>query len=163
MADKNGLAQVLDKIVEGMGKAKKNVSTDDAANILPKPISQEIGDGVIVWRWMVPGEIVVEAVLATRTDNQSGLEKNEYVVGIQMPDSENDTYALFGDAAKHLGQAVLSAWNWQNIWRLHAGDYLLELLSKEPAQEFSDVAQIVEPEIIEPEILDDYPISNVQG
>lgn len=167
MAEKNGLAQLLDKVAEGLSKAKKNVAVgEDVANILPKPVSQEIGDGVIVWTWMVPGDITVESVLATRNNNQSKLEKGEYVVGVKLPESENSTYALHGDTAKDLGQAILSAWNWKNIWRVHAGDYLLDVLSfePEPPVEVEGFADVVPPAIA-PEIIDadDYPVSNVQG
>jgi hypothetical protein len=29
----------------------------------------------------------------------------------------------------------LSAWNWQHIWKMHAGDFLLDILSQEPVAE----------------------------
>ena len=168
MAEKNGFAQVLDKLAEGLSKAKKNVSVgDDVANILPKPVNQSIGDGVIVWRWVIPGDIVVESVLATRTANQSSLEKGEYVVGVQFPESENATYALYGDTAKDVGQAILSAWNWKNIWRLHAGDFLLQELSFEPeppveVETSAPPVEAVVEAVVEVDV-EDYPVANVQG
>jgi hypothetical protein len=178
MTEKNGFAQVLDKLVEGLNKAKKNGSSistsSDVANVLPKPTNQNIGDGVIVWQWMVPGEVIVEAVLATRTHNQSSLEKGEYVVGVQFPESENATYALYGDSAKDVGQAILSAWNWKNIWRLHAGDFLLEELSWEPQPPVEVETSAPAPQVAETidvdsfavettPSFDEYPIGNVQG
>lgn len=161
MTEKNGFAQVLDKIAEGVSRnAKKD---DDVLNMLPKPNNQEIGDGIIVWRWHLTSGTVIEAILATRHSNQVNLEKDTYVVNVQFPKSNNCSYSFFDDTAKEIGQALLSAWNWQNVWKLHVGDFLLETLSKEPPQEFDNIE--AEAEIIA-DILDDdddFAINNAQG
>lgn len=131
--EKSGIAQFMDKLMEGMNKAKAEGNTNsDVANVLPKPNTQDIGDGVIVWRWEVlDGAVMIESVLATRDDNQAHLSKDEYVVSIDLPASETGKYSFYDDSAKEVGQAILSAWNWKEIWKLHAGDFLLETLSQE--------------------------------
>lgn len=126
----------MDKLAEGLSKSKENsnnnVSNDDLVNVLPKPDTQEIGDGVIVWRWtLLDGSTIVESVLAFKEKNQQNLSKDEYVVSLKLPSSENGTYSFYDDTSKAVGQAILSAWNWKAIWKLHAGDFLLESLSEE--------------------------------
>lgn len=143
---KSAIAELLDKAFTAF-IGDKDSDQADVLNMLPKPDSQEIGDGIILWRWNIEGVAIVESVLATRTHNQVGMEKGKYVVNIQLPESENFSYAFFDDTAKDVAQAMLSAWNWQHIWKLHAGDFLLEVLSKEPVDE-SAPAEVVEPEII---------------
>jgi hypothetical protein len=151
MTEKNNIANALDKAFEALGKRAKN-SDNDMLNMLPKPDSQSISDGVIVWRWNLD-TCIVESVLATRNSNPLKLEKDTYVVNIQMPKTEECYYSLFDDTAKEIGQALMSAWNWQHIWKLHAGDFLLEILSQEPIEEpepfVSNDCEVIEPEIVE--------------
>ena len=143
MVEKAGIAQFLDKLFDGLSKNREESS--DLANILPKPQTQEIGDGVIVWRWtLCDGNVVIESVLATREPNQSSMSKDEYGIGLKMPDSENGTYALSSGVAKEIGQAILSAHNWKEIWKLHAGDFLLEELSLPAKKE--EQCEVREPE-----------------
>lgn len=142
MTEKNGIAQFMDKLMEGLGKMRD--SDKDSAHNLPKPDTQEIGDGIIVWRW-VASEIIVESILTTRENNQANMEKDIYTVGVKMPESENYTYMLEGDTAKEIGQAILSAWNWQHIWKVNAGEYLLRDMQQQelPApEEFIDSRMI---------------------
>lgn len=166
MTEKNGFAQVLDKIVEGISSAKKKEPGDDL-NMLPKPHLQEVGDGIIVWRWYIGG-VVIESILVTRQANQMGLDKGEYTVSMKLPESDKGMYTLNGDIAKEIGQSLTSAWNWKNVWKLHAGDFLLGELSKEPAQavELDDITAVDDSEIVEVEVdLDDdnYLMGEVQG
>lgn len=95
------------------------------------------------------------------------MAKDTYLVSVQMPESDNFSYTLEGDTSKDIGQAILSAWNWKNVWKLHAGD-LLDVLSKEPIERFDGPMPeptIMEPEVIEPEIVDDesYPLNGIRG
>lgn len=141
MAEKAGIAQFLDKLMEGMSKAKAD-SGGDIVNVLPKPDTQDIGDGVIVWRWnLLNGSVVIESVLATRQPNQQNLAKDEYVVSLKLPESENGTYSFYDDTSKDIGQAILSAYNWKSIWKINAGDFLLEELSQAPACESKELAK----------------------
>ncbi len=158
--EKNGFAQVLDKLFESFKGAMNNGErtiaaghdSGSVANVLPKPNSQEIGHGIIVWRWETP-IAKVESILVTNSVNQVGLEKDKYVVNLQLPQSEHCAYSLHDDTAKELGQAVLSAWNWQHIWKLHAGDFLLENMSQEVV--LPPPVQHVEPGITGPEMQGD--------
>ena len=129
MTEKNGMAQILDKIVEALGNLKPKENSDDL-NKLPKPNLQDIGHGLIVWQWHV-GDITVESALATNLINRLSLEKGEYSVTLKMPHA---LYSFDGDNARDLGKAILSAWNWKEVWKLHAGDFLLEELSQEPEE-----------------------------
>lgn len=154
MSDKNGIAQILDKVFDALMKSRNDSNSDDMY-ILPKPNSQEIGNGIIVWRWHLNDAILVESVLATRNANDIGLEKDQYIVNLKMPESQNFSYTFLDSLTKKIGQALLSAWNWQEIWKIHAGDFLLEILSKEPPEEFTtnEPTEIVEAEPVEEEEL----------
>jgi hypothetical protein len=125
MVEKNAFANLLDKMAQG----KQDKGED--FNVLPKPATQDIGYGLIVWQWFI-GDITVEGALATQETNRLSLEQGDYAVTIKMPENENYIYSLVGDTAKDVGKCILSAWNWKEIWKLHAGDFLLEKLSKEP-------------------------------
>lgn len=142
MAEKSSIANALDKAFANMGKK----SDGDVLNMLPKPDSQSIGNGIIVWQWIVEDKVFIQSVLATRNTNELGLEKDGYLVTVKMPESDDFSYSMFDETAKDIGQALLSAWNWQNVWKLHAADFLLESLSQEPV-----VEPTVEPEIVERE------------
>lgn len=140
--EKNSMAVLMDKIFD-MFKSKNDSS--DVLNMLPKPNSQEIGDGIIVWRWFA-GEAVVESILTTRNHNQVNLEKDTYVVTLQLPESESFSYSFFDESSREVAQALLSAWNWQHVWKLHAGDFLLDILSQEPVQTIPTPADMPPPE-----------------
>lgn len=146
MTEKNGFAKFLDSLVE-----KKKEEADDVLNMLPKPDTQEIGNGYILWRWNAEAAII-ESILATRNSNELGLEKDSYIVNISLPHSEECAYTLFNDTAKEIGSALLSAWNWQHIWKLHAGDFLLDVLSQEPVSEqVAEQETVVQPELFTPD------------
>lgn len=178
MAEKNGFASILDTIVGGLGKMRDNAAqggdTGAVANVLPKPDEQVIGNGIIVWRWKTEFALV-ESVLVTNTSNQLNMPKDKYFVNMQMPLHEQCAYTMFDDTPKELGQAILSAWNWQHIWKLHAGDFLLETLSKEAPKEAIEPTEILPaPEYFGPSTpppvpatCDDddyeYDVSRVQG
>lgn len=139
MAEKNGFAQILDAIAGGLTKMRDGAVADpakvvdgDSNAILPKPTTQEIGAGIIVWKW--ENDFAhVEGVLATNSNNQCSLEKGAYIVNVQFPQTEHCAYSMHNNTAEIVGKTLLSAWNWQHIWKLHAGDFLLEALGASPA------------------------------
>lgn len=143
--EKNGVAQFIDKLMEGIAGARK-----PATDNIVKPYCQEIGDGIIVWRWDA-SETSVEAVLATREHNQINLEKDRYLVSVKMPESDNYTYTLMDDVAKQIGEAITSAYQWQFVWKQYAGDFLLEQLSQEPEQPSLPAPELFEPAVREEE------------
>ena len=138
MAEKNAFANMLDKLAQG----KPDKGED--FNILPKPVKQDIGYGLIVWQWFV-GDIIIESALATNEVNRLAMPEGEYSITMTMPESNNHIYALDNDLAKDLGKAILSAWNWKEIWKVHAGDLLLQKLSKEPGEQTLEVSPFDSP------------------
>lgn len=50
-------------------------------------------------------------------------------------------YTLYEDVSKELGQALVSAWNWQHVWKPHAGDYLLSELSQDQEEITAEVVE----------------------
>lgn len=179
MAEKNALAQILDTIVGGIGKMKENIEAnpdnrlglgkkeDDLYN-LPKPATQEFGQGFILWKWI--GEFTrIEGVLATNDNNPYGIAKGKYVVNLQLPKTDQCAYSMHDAVAKVVAQTVLSAWNWQHIWKLHAGDFLLasmgageavndaggevaggegEVVKAEPSKEVATINPLPKPEYL---------------
>jgi hypothetical protein len=127
MAEKNALANFLDKIAGG-----QNREAGEDFNVLPKPASQDIGYGLIIWRWHVEN-ITIEAALATNYVNRLSIEKGEYHITVNWPlPGDENSYSVPLEVTKEFGKAMLSAYNWKEIWKLHAGDFLLEELSQEP-------------------------------
>lgn len=97
-------------------------------NILPFPENQEIRNGEngawIQWWWDI-GEVRVWGILyTTDTKSNDGLrKKGQYEVQLSMPE-KNDVYNFNSDESKAIGKAMLSASNWINIWKEHAGMFL---------------------------------------
>lgn len=134
MTEKNAFANFLDKVAGGQNREK-----GEDFNVLPKPASQDIGYGLIVWRWHVEN-ITIEAALATNYLNRLSIEKGEYEITVNMPPpGEENSYSMSLEVSKEFGKAMLSAYNWKEIWKLHAGDFLLEELSQEPEPDHNTV------------------------
>lgn len=144
MTEKNGFAQILDAIAGGLSKMKDGAAekkpagnqSADLVNVLPKPVTQEIGDGFIRWRWR-PDLAKVEAILATSAKNPYGLGNGNYAVNVQFPMHPECAYSMLEDVAKNVGQTILSAYNWQHIWKIHAGDFLLASMNLPQEVEFT--------------------------
>lgn len=87
---------------------------------IAKPDNQIIGDGFIVWQWIVlNGASVIESVLSIRDGNPTGVDPGGYTVSMRLPKSDADgdpVYAFDHDAAYVLGQAVMSAHEWKYRW-----------------------------------------------
>lgn len=173
MTNKNNIAQFMDKIAEGISKAKqnssqdKNLNVDDSLNILPKPTSQHIGDGIIVWRWeMLNGSVVVESILGIKEKNQQKIGKDEYIVSLKMPSSENGTYSFYDDTSKVIGQSILSAWHWKEIWKIHAADLLLAEINDEADSDVEEEPKkeelILETIEVDPEAVKTTPTFNYE-
>lgn len=129
MAEKSGIAQFLDRLAEGMSKAKESSSesSQEVANILPKPDSQEIKDGLICWKWKTE-TTTVESFYATSSVNRLEMPKGEYLIDLKISgkiSNGKNIYQLTSEIAKEIGQAILSAHNWQHIWKIHAGEFLV--------------------------------------
>lgn len=128
--EKAPFAKLLDAMVAK--KAAENTKTGkeedlEDLNILPLPDEQVIGDGYLEWRWMLD-EHVVSAKLSVRVPNKMGLDSGNYKVEL-MKVYEDVSDDIGGTYAKALGQALISAWNWQRVWKDHAGELLLKAMS----------------------------------
>lgn len=135
-----GLAQAAAKASENQ-QAKNNVDYDDDEgvpepedlNILPLPNYQEIVSGKwMQWCWIIAdgqtvGGIKVFGILYL-SDVGGGKRKGEYEVqlclGKHHGSTEENVFHLAPGLTKEIGQALISAQNWQNIWKQHAGTYL---------------------------------------
>lgn len=88
---------------------------DKVAGQLPRPISQSVGDFLISWQWLPLGEYRV-SVKAQFDRNDGSWHISIKNVGSFSPEE-----------AKLLGEALLSAYNWKDIWKLHFADMFLEM------------------------------------
>lgn len=111
----------------------QNGEPEEDLNVLPFPESQNISDTGIEWVWPVFGStIFVYGFLFTRdVDSAEGNvkdntyrhgKKGDYIVQLKMP-GNHEVWGI-SDCAKELGQAMVSASNWVNIWKDHAGMFL---------------------------------------
>lgn len=118
-----------------MGTAETpNIGED--LNILPLPNTQYVGKTNMIWRWIVKDletnlSYVVSATLCIR-----GADKGSYMVTLNQDkpiasSSRSSEYVFYNDMPKLLGQALVSAWNYKNIWKLHAGEFLEREISEE--------------------------------
>jgi len=99
------------------------------------PDNQIIGDGFIAWQWAA-GNTIIESIYAARDNADTGLEAGSYIVSIKLPEMKADgdpIYVFAADAAEAVGTALLSAVRWETVWTEHAGTYLRDLLSQQPA------------------------------
>lgn len=157
---KRGIKEIVEKISEA-AEAKRLAREEDEAtelelnddlNILPFPISQTIDQeyGEITWKWDTWSSPEPEtspqviAILETRVDR--------YTVKIEGSTSLQDS--LSPENAKMLGQALVSAWNWKEIWQSHAGSFLLKSMSGDSNATIPVVMSPIEE--YEPEIVN-YP------
>lgn len=131
MTEKSGIAQFLDKLAEGLAKSKDQKQSSDGSdifNVLPKPKKQEINDGLISWEWETK-LATISAYYATSNTNSMKMTKNSYVVSVNL--ASDFAWIINGEEAKELGQAILSASRWEHIWKIHAGEFLVEDLPEE--------------------------------
>jgi hypothetical protein len=133
-----------------------NTTPADDLNILPLPTEQRVEKDRIVWTWLPWGEeISIQGVLYTRdiplSYSKSEMQKKgDYVVHMYFAGDSLDPVHFFGDCAKLVGQALISAWNYQHIWKQHAGDFIeMEVMKEEPVK--GELAKIDQTEAIAPE------------
>ena len=126
MAEKNAFAKLLDdlatkkkeseKMTKESGEKGATVESDDL-NILPLPTTQRVGTHSLTWTWTCDTTLVVSTL---------DVVEDRYHVTLRRT-SWGEEY-LAGDNAKILGQALISAWNWKNVWKQHAGELLLRTM-----------------------------------
>ena len=124
---KPGFKEILGKLSEAAQKKSAELegesqdeSPPDDLNFLPLPDNQEIHDDCIIWTWECNGNdnFSVQATLHT-----SGNKKGEYYVEMFHTSGPNVVGFIFTEA-KEIGQALISAWRYQYVWKDYAGEFM---------------------------------------
>ena len=113
MTEKNAFANLLDSIVQRKVEqdtvaGMSNESGDGVSGTLPLPATQDIQPEYIRWEWTDP-HVFVNAFFDK--------ENSGYYI-------EVNGITINADQARILGEVLLSASRWQDIWQAHAGFYL---------------------------------------
>lgn len=126
-----GFKEILDKLSEAAKKKaettaeveqqQQNENQREDLNVLPLPDDQAIHDDCIIWTWECNGNdnFSVQAVLFT-----AGNKKGQYQVEMFHTCIRSNVVGFLFDEAKEVGQALISAWQYQNVWKDHAGDFM---------------------------------------
>lgn len=119
------LLELLKEAAEKSSEDAPQTEQDDL-NILPLPIDQRVEDDSMLWIWLPSEDTVVLGRLYTK--HSDGYEPGDYIVELSMPKAiegvHTESFILNNDGAKVIGQCLVSAWNYKNIWKEHAGDFL---------------------------------------
>lgn len=131
-AQRNGLGDMLGQLAAKAGQANEPEPED--LNNLPKPNTQTIDreSGKIIWDWYLD-QFTVTSELTTAD--------NSYDVHIKRLSGDGlaDSWEMYPETAKIVGQALVSAWNWKDIWKVHAGGFIAkELGIPEPKEDNGD-------------------------
>jgi hypothetical protein len=108
------LRKKVTEMQEQAGQGALN-SPQEVSGGLPKPDRQEIKDKSLSWVWKGPGDIRVEAVYVRETQG--------YVVSLDVSQNES-ACDLTSHESKMLGEILLSAYQWEQIWQSHVGEFL---------------------------------------
>lgn len=136
---KQGLGDILSQMGQRARQAQQQQPSQQEAedlNVLPLPATQDvIQKSMIVWKWPINNDFSVVATLYTK-DTPEGKEVGSYEVELLTPGKDEPFEINFDvpEVAKFVGQALISAWNYKNIWKLHAGEFLERELMQ-PASE----------------------------
>lgn len=106
------LRKKVTEMQEQAGQGALN-SPQEVSGGLPKPDRQKIGDKVLSWAWEGPGNILVEATYSK--------ESKDYLIAFSVPETDCD---LTPHESKMLGEMLLSAYQWEQIWQSHVGEFL---------------------------------------
>lgn len=159
------LAEILKETNRKMLEKEETVSEEvlEDLNILPMPMHQIVDKTMMVWVWNPIESVYVFGKLCTKPDGD--LVPGDWAVELALPGVEGNCYQFADDAAKIIGQSLISAWNYKNIWKQHAGDFLeRQLMSddepvEETVEESVDVVEILEdPEEVVEEFVKRDPI-----
>jgi hypothetical protein len=167
-----------DALKEAIQKNSDNVDGEgmetepEDLNILPLPVQQAVEQTHMMWVWTPMQGVFVFGKLYTAHDD--GFNPGDWIVEMAIPGIDSESYAFTDDAPKLIGQALISAWNYKNIWKQHAGEFLERQLMQRPviasvdddlisevAEQDSDVVEILEDpndqDSVDVEIVDEYP------
>jgi len=157
----SNLAEVLQQVVEKTKENTEEISVvEEDLNILPLPIDQIVQKKCMTWVWIPMEGVQVTGKLFTAHDDE--FSPGDWLVEMSIPGIYTDSYELTEDSPKLIGQALISAWNYKNIWKQHAGDFLEKQLMNSSDTDFATVEVIEAEEEDEEEDgngdVGDYPI-----
>ena len=133
-----GLSEIMRNTAARAEEMNNSQGDGEDLNILPMPLSQEIKKtptaSWIEWTWEPVGlGIKIIGILYTQdssweTDTPDK-KQGDYEVQLSLPTQEevitfSGVYTYDPILAKPIGQALISAANWKNIWKEHAGTFL---------------------------------------
>ena len=118
------LAQFAEALGKNFQKRMKEKGGDNVEGQLPKPDFQHLHPKLIEWQWNpIQGKCSIRAVY-------SKVHKTYDVTVIVNRHDNGDTttaeLALTGTECKILGEALLSAYQWETCWQAHVGEFLTE-------------------------------------
>lgn len=113
--------QIQDNLKAGPGKISELPSETEDLNILPLPDTQWISKDEVEWVWAIEPNTQVSVVLhAVDKDDHRG---GDFEIILHQHKSE-DYRSINATYAKRLGQVLISASNWHNVWKDHVGTLL---------------------------------------
>ncbi|AKU45379.1 hypothetical protein MADRUGA_90 [Mycobacterium phage Madruga] len=121
-----GLKENLRKAAEEQRKNRNQPATEgEDLNLLPFPVTQEICAKWIHWKWEPCGDVNVWGILYTKDYEDDGTvhKKGDYEVQFS-PKNIASIGSFSQEHAKAIGHALMSAANWKNVWKEHAGKFL---------------------------------------
>ena len=125
------LGRVLEAAIK-QGAAKNASDLPEDFNTLVLPNKQEIKEDRIKWTWEVheyvnPDEdenpLTVQYTITGELFTKDTL-KGEYYVEFGGDESPALPIKFVGDESKNVGKALISAWNYHNVWKDHAGYFI---------------------------------------
>ena len=146
--DSSFLAQFLTNLAQqNANKPNASASADSVTGELSRPATQEIDGNTIVWRWdtvnpTIDGDLSIHFHMPTQ----------EWAImfkGIQ--------FTLY--EAKATADALLSAYQWEKVWKTYFADYFIQEavpMPEVPEPEFFEDASPLSPPIV----LDDLSIDD---
>lgn len=121
-----GIGAFLQNLKDNAEKqnAANQESEPEDLNILPLPSTQDVGPASISWNWYPTSFVNVIGLLFTK--GAAPDKRGTYTVRVSGLESSSlaNPVELTGDDAKLIGQALISAWNYKNVWKHHAGSFI---------------------------------------
>lgn len=103
-------------------KESETKSEPEDLNILPLPTRQDIlADTWIRWTWVTPVAFIHVVLFSHKNGDSAHAGTFEINVSHNIDDGSE---GITSEQAKAFGQALVSASNWHNVWKQHAGYFL---------------------------------------
>lgn len=121
------LGEAMKKLADSLKQKAPQANAEENQDIsggLPKPDKQTIGgSGVskssIRWEWNPLPEKEVQVIAVY--DREAAVK---YGVHLCLEGDDEREVDLAPEECKALGESLISAWQWEEVWQQHAGEYL---------------------------------------